>query len=211
MPNDKRESGTYDQSYIDAVNRARKAGELNVSDLYEIYKNNPIDEANRIIERLVKAGKDALLKNNTPTEIRDVSLNVTEFKKLKQPTGKEAVARIIQHILITKKGTYPNNPDFGVGIEDYLFELANNATKYELEENISTQMEKWLNKSIIQSNINTKHKIEFLRSADGSYNTLAIFFTVYDNNANGNSEEYKVNMFFTGDTSSRKVISQMDL
>lgn len=211
MPNDKRESGTYDQSYIDAINRARKGGELNVSDLYEIYKNNPIDEANRIIEQLVKAGKEAALKNNTPTEFRDVSLNVTEFKKLKQPTGKEAVARVIQHILITKKGTYPNNPDFGVGIEDYLFEFANNTTKYELEENINTQMEKWLNKSIIQSNINTKHQVEFLRSANGAYNTLAIFFTVFDTNEKGNSQEYKINLFFTGDTSNRKVISQMDL
>lgn len=204
-------SNKFSQDYIDAVNRARNGGELNVSDLYEIYRNNTTDEANRIIEQIVKAGKDALLKNNTPTEIRDITLNVSEFKKLKQITNKEAIARMIQHILITKKGTYPNNPDFGVGIEDYLFELTTLNVKSKLNEEIDSQLEKWLNSSINQSNINTNQKIEFLRSSDGAYMTLAIFFDVNDTNSKGNSEEYKITLFFTGDSTNRKVISSMDL
>jgi len=211
MPNTTYSDSRFDQSYVDAVNRARLGDNLDINDLYTIYKNNPLEEANRIIESMVKAGKEAAMKNNTPTEYRDVSLNVTEFNKLQQVTGKEAVARTIQHILITKKGTYPNNPDFGVGIENYLFELATTSMRVELENEISTQMDKWLNHSIIATNIKTKQELQFLRSADGGYMTLAIFFTVYDTNYKGNSEEYKVTLFFTGDSSNRKVISEMEL
>lgn len=213
MPETKRGKVIYDQDYINALNRSNRGKDLNLNmeELYDIYQKHPIDEANRIIEQLIKANKNNILNNNTPTEIRDVSLNITEFKKLKQPTGKEAIARMIQHILITKKGTYPNNPDFGVGIEDYLFELARSSTKNELEENINYQMDKWLTSSITTSDIAIKHSLEFLRTANGAYTTLGIFFTVYDKNQYGTVKEYKINLFFTGDSSNRTIISQMDL
>jgi hypothetical protein len=125
--------------------------------------------------------------------------------------NKEAVARMIQHILITKQGTYPNNPDFGVGIEDYLFELATTSVKAELQSVITTQMNKWLNNELGKTDITTKQEIQFLRSNNDAYVTLAIFFTVYDTNQNGNTDEYKVSLFYTGDSSNRKVISKMDL
>jgi phage baseplate assembly protein W len=214
MPNDNTNNigvREFDQSYIDAINRAYSNGHLNVSDVYEIYRQNSLDEANKKIQDMVKAGKEAVMKNNTPTEIRDVTLNVSEFKKLKSTNGKEAVARMIQNILVTKPGTYPNNPDFGVGIENYLFDLATQSLKSELNANITNQMTKWLNKDLINTNISTKQEIEFLRSSDNKYITVAIFFTVYDENPKGNSEEYKLSLFYTGDSSNNKIISKLDL
>lgn len=210
MADNERKVNHYDQSYINAINKAKQNKSLNVSDLYEIYRNNTIDEANRMIEQIIKSNKENVLNNNTPTEIRDVTLNVTNFNKIKQTTGKEAVARMIQHILVTKKGTYPNNPDFGVGVEDYLFDLATGRVKADLEAEISKQMDKWLNRSLVQSNIETTQKVEFLRSTDNTYLTLAVFFNITDNNGR-TVEKYDVNVFYTGDTTNRTVISEMTL
>lgn len=203
--------GVYDQDYINAINRAYAGSNLNISDLYEIYKDNTKEKANKIVDQMIAANKRSILKNNTPEEIRDVSLNVTDYKKLKNYKNKEAVARMIQHILITKKGTYPNNPTFGVGIEDYLFDLATGTMKMELENEINNQMSLWLTSEITKTNIQTKQEIQYLRSNDNNCITLAIFFTVYENNDKGNTDEYKINLFYTGNSTNRKVISEMDL
>ena len=204
---------TFNQDYIDAINNMYKGRNLNPKDLYTMYHNSKdIDTTNKQIEQMVNAQNKAIMNNNTNTEIRDVSLNVTNFRKLKTYTNKEAIARMIQHIIITKQGTYPNNPTFGVGIEDYLFELATENLKNELENIITEQLNKWLNSDLKnKTNIETKQEIQFIRSENNNFITLAIFFTVYDTNEKGNTDEYKLSLFFTGDSSNRKIISQMDL
>lgn len=206
---------TYNQDYIDMVNRMYKGRNLDFNDLYTAFNNSKdLASTKKQIEQIVNAQDEAILANNTFTEIRDTSLNVTNFRKNKMYTGKEAVARMIQHILITKKGTYPNNPNFGVGIEDYLFELATPTLKSTLEEEITNQLNLWLNGELHEkTNIETSQEIQFVKGGPtNNYITLAIFFTVReDNRTNGNTNEYKLSLFYTGDSSNRKIISKMDL
>ena len=83
--------------------------------------------------------------------------------------------------------------------------------KMELENEINNQMSLWLTSEITKANIQTKQEIQYLRSNDNNCITLAIFFTVYENNDKGNTDEYKINLFYTGNSTNRKVISEMDL
>lgn len=198
------------EKYLETIGAMK---DVSTSDLYTIYQESTnIDRTNAQIEQMIKAQKESINNNElASTVVRDTSLNISDYRKNKMYTGKEAVARMIQHILITKKGTYPNNPNFGVGIEDYLFELVTPQLRAEIETSISDQMSRWLTSELTKTEIRTKNEVQFLRNGNETYVTMAIFFTVYDNNMNGNTDEFKFSLFYTGDPSNRKVISQMDI
>ena len=46
-------------------------------------------------------------------------LDVNIFDKPTELVGKEAWIQQIQHLLFLKKGTYPSNPELGIGIQTY--------------------------------------------------------------------------------------------
>jgi len=196
---------------MEAFNRAHKGKNLNVSDLYEIYKNNNTDVANNIIDQLIKNKNDAIKLNNQHQLMKDVTLNISDFKDLKMASNQEAIARMIHHVLITRPGTYPNNPDFGVGIERFLFELATNEFKSSLEALINKQISKWITDPIEDSDLNIESKINFLRSDNNEFITLALFFKVTDTNKNGNTASYDVNVYLTGNRTTKRTITKLDV
>lgn len=54
-----------------------------------------------------------------------------------------SIAQIIQNILLIEPGTYPNEPNLGVGIENYLFEQASSEVRQELNKKITKQIENY--------------------------------------------------------------------
>lgn len=52
-----------------------------------------------------------------------------------------ALAQVIQNILIYEKGTFPNQPQLGLGIRNYLFEILDNITLTTLEDEIKEQID----------------------------------------------------------------------
>lgn len=54
-----------------------------------------------------------------------------------------SLAQIIQNIIIIEPGTYPNKPDLGIGIENYLFEPASTSIRQELTKKITEQIENY--------------------------------------------------------------------
>lgn len=113
----------------------------------------------------------------------ELTLNRSEFNRLDQRTDKIALAQTIQNLLIIKKGTYPNQPELGIGIEEYMFELASEDVIRDLEFAIDEQIKKF---------IPTNYNIEFEVDTDSQYSkkglsVLSITFTINDNENDGSS------------------------
>lgn len=194
---------------IDGFNRAHKGSNLNVSDLYEIYKTHDLSVANKIIDGIIGSKNDVIL-NNEKLNLRDPTLNITDFKEIEFVKNRDAIARIIHHVLITNPGTYPNNPDFGVGIERFLFELTTEGFKASLESEINKQIAKWITKPIRDTDINIHTEINYLRSDNDAYITLALFFKVTEK-SNNSSDNYDINLYLTGNNDNKKVISKIEI
>ena len=113
----------------------------------------------------------------------ELTLNRSEFNRLDQRTDKISLAQTIQNLLIIKKGTYPNQPELGIGIEEYMFELASEDVIRDLEYAIDEQIKKF---------IPTNYNIEFEVDTDSQYSkkglsVLSITFTINDNENDGSS------------------------
>lgn len=153
-----------------------------------------------------------IVEDNTSKIFKDeVTLNINSFDKEIILKDREALASMLRTLVIVKKGTYPNNPDFGVGIEDYLFDFLNDNKISELEDEIDNQIQKWIDKS---PNLNIKTKIHKSKSySNGNYCNLILFFTVTRNNDfeydNSKIDDYTITLYVTGDTQNRKVLSKL--
>lgn len=58
--------------------------------------------------------------------------------------GLEALAQTVQNIILIEPGTYPNQPDLGVGISRYMFEILDDATINDIQDRINEQVEMFI-------------------------------------------------------------------
>ena len=65
--------------------------------------------------------------------------------------GFNAVKENIRNILFFRKGDYPDNSDFGVGIQDFLFEPADELLRLALSQEIRRQIGKYEPRVVIRS------------------------------------------------------------
>lgn len=140
---------------------------------------------------------------------KDITLNINNFKKLSYLYDREALARMIQNIIVTKKGTYPNNPDFGVGIENYMFELADGKTLSELTSNINEQLSKW-----VRNDYNIQVDGQYINSNNNQYKNLVLYFSIStEDNSNvfGEDNTELFALFLTNDLKNKKIISKLEL
>ena len=140
---------------------------------------------------------------------KDITLNINNFKKLSYLYDREALARMIQNIIVTKKGTYPNNPDFGVGIENYMFELADGKTLSELTSNINEQLSKW-----VRNDYNIQVDGQYVNSNNNQYKNLVLYFSIStEDNSNvfGEDNTELFALFLTNDLKNKKIISKLEL
>lgn len=77
----------------------------------------------------------------------------------------EAIIQVIQNICFIKPGTYPNDPELGLGIEDEQFELGDSAYINDLSNRLEMMIEKYVptNDYTIETRISLKN-IDFLTS-----------------------------------------------
>jgi phage baseplate assembly protein W len=111
----------------------------------------------------------------------------------------EALAQTIQNILIVETGTYPNQPELGVGIENYQFEFLDNITLTELKEKIDNNLKKF-----IPTYLTIDFDVDLIKNNVGK-NVLFFSFLVSGN------QEYtsvgQINMLFGKDNG--KVLSRI--
>lgn len=142
---------------------------------------------------------------------KDITLNINNFKKLSYLYDREALARMLQNIIVTKKGTYPNNPDFGVGIENYMFELADGKTMSEMMTNINEQIARWISKN---EDIDIQVDGQYLKSNNNQYVNLVLYFSVTRNpslNIIGEDNSDIFTLFLTNDLKNRRIVSKLEL
>lgn len=71
-------------------------------------------------------------------------------KELKNLDELAAIGRSINHILYTRKGEKLYNSEFGVGLEDYIFEINNFALTDALKTNIRNQIRNYEKRIILE-------------------------------------------------------------
>lgn len=117
------------------------------------------------------------LNQNTPTRqierpgYSDISTNLTQHpikRDLSLVTNEDAVKRSMRNILLTNKGERPLDPEFGVGLNRYLFEHASMSTSQIIKTEIRNAIESYEPRAII-NNINV--------SADSDRYSLLISIT----------------------------------
>jgi len=117
--------------------------------------------------------------------------------------GVEALAQTIQNLMFVEPGTYPNQPNLGVGIENYEFEFLDSATMYDLKEKVDANIKKF---------INTYYHIDFdvdtIKNSLGK-NVLFFIFSVSDNDSYTSVSQ--INILFGKDKDNNKVISKIIL
>lgn len=121
--------------------------------------------------------------------------NRAEIFNLSYTTEEQAISNYI-NLLLTKRGERYMQPNFGVGLQMYLFEQNTDFVKVQIEDAIQTQVDQWLpyiyNNNIFIKDYNespedSKHgihiNIDFKVTEHGANKTIAIYPGV-----NGNLE-----------------------
>jgi phage baseplate assembly protein W len=113
---------------------------------------------------------------------------------------KEALAQCIQNIIFMEKGTDPNQPELGVGIENYLFEKATEETLENLKLDIIKQVEQFI------PNMN-KVDVEVETKKTDKYVSLLIAISIATNSSF--QDETLVALVVGKSSTTDKVISQL--
>ena len=96
-------------------------------------------------------------------------------------TIKEAISQNFKHLILTNPGEKMMDPDFGVGIKQYLFELDNGGIQQEIRERVYQQAGKYLS-SIqvldIRFSGGSNQEVDQLTIADSNAMYMQILFKI---------------------------------
>lgn len=132
---------------------------------------------------------------------KEFYLNLNKYNNV--ASEKIALAQTIQNLCLIEPGTYPNNPELGVGIENYQFEFLDNNTLGEIKSKIDEQIAKFIiTEYTIETNV-MSNKI-------GERDFILISAIVSDPNSSSKDSNDKdpINIIF-GRDNSKKVLSQI--
>jgi len=74
----------------------------------------------------------------------ELLLTKDDFNQPKTIKNLEALAQTIQNLMFIEKGTFPNQPLMGIGIENYEFEFIDSITLMDLQDNINNQIKTYI-------------------------------------------------------------------
>lgn len=130
----------------------------------------------------------------------ELVLEENNFHLLEQRTNKVALAQVIQNIILFRQGNYPNQPELGVGIEDYLFEPSTNDTLSKLKNKIDEQIKKF-----VPTDYTVNFTVENIKN-DDRLNILSISFTIEDYD---NMEQTDFAILYGRNQTTNKIISKL--
>lgn len=94
------------------------------------------------------------------SKFSDIDLKFIAHPKTKRVNNldaKTAIFRSLNHILYTRKGERLYNYDFGVGIQDYVFEMNNFAIRDALKSSIENQINRFETRVIFEDLVVDEH------------------------------------------------------
>lgn len=126
-----------------------------------------------------------------------------EFNNFRQPStvnNLQSIATMIKSLLFLEKGTYPDCPEMGVGIQNYLFDSLDDAKISEIYSEINDQITKYLPTIYIQNIIVKNFNNDSLRK------TIGIGFEV-SSSADKGTDQFFLTLQELPD--SREIVSQI--
>ena len=141
---------------------------------------------------------------------KELTMSYDNFKKPIMLENLEALAQIIQNIILIEKGTYPNQPNLGVGISNYLFELGSANTLSDLK----IEIEKQISSNINAPEFTIQTDVKMIKSSQELFNSLSISIIIkYFEYSNNDIEEKSTsfNILFGGHSKTKKIVSKIIL
>ena len=105
---------------------------------------------------------------------KELMMEITDFKTPRTADQKMCLARLIQNLIITEPNTYPTNPDLGVGIETYQFEIGDDLLLGNLRESIRRQIEMYVPKADLIKSM----EVYKVRNRNSGVCTIVVSFQV---------------------------------
>ena len=139
--------------------------------------------------------KTQIIPSDEPS-ISELDFCLNDFRQQKVLTDDDANVRLIQRLLVMKKGTYPSDPDMGVDISSYRFLDIDILVAGELKNTIRTQ----INKYVPRASINDikisklKYKNDFILYIDILLNSDKIKTITYGYLQNSNKNIISTNV-----------------
>lgn len=120
-----------------------------------------------------------------------------------------ALAQTIQNVIIIEQGTYPNDPLFGVGIKNYVFELLDNITISEIQSKIEEQITKY----VLHEDINVEVSVYNMRSDNKNINALGIKINLSESNPTevSSDKNIEIGYAYAGNNKTKRTVSKIIL
>ena len=90
----------------------------------------------------------------TKYELKDIDCTISKNGDIKELKGIDVLVRSLYNLLMTKKGSYIFDPDYGAEIYKYLFEPCDDATKEDMYQDIEMAIRKYETRAKISYQIN---------------------------------------------------------
>lgn len=115
-----------------------------------------------------------------------------------------ALAQTIQNLCIIEAGTYPNQPELGLGIENYEFELLTTRVLLDLQEKLDSQLKQF----IPTNRYNIDYKVDTIENKEKKHILLLTFLVTDTYSAN---KVYEFNLLFGKDVNTGRIVSKLIL
>ena len=111
--------------------------------------------------------KSTVFSNISEELKHDLIFSFDGYHKPEMTSDLGTVANLIQTLLLLKPGTYPDSPDMGIDIAQYMFDLMSERNMNIIKTNIEEQIEKYLPTIYIRNMIVKNVSNESLNNALG--------------------------------------------
>lgn len=75
---------------------------------------------------------------------KDYTFNVSEYGSAEELSDSNAITMAVRNILLTRPGNYPMDPNFGMDIGKYQFDLLDDQTISEIKTELSKQISEYI-------------------------------------------------------------------
>lgn len=158
----------------------------------------------------IQTDNSNVIEENRINFKKELLIDIDIFKKPIELEGLNALAQVIQNLIIIEPGTYPNQPELGVGISNYLFEFLDDLTARDLKNNIDNQIARFINFG--DAEITSEIKVS---NSNGKTNTLLITIVIENLNAqfslNDENRYLGFNLLFGVNNNTNKLVSKIVL
>lgn len=169
------------------------------------------EEVRRTLHRaLAQRGEDPTQYDKDPLFRNEPILDIDEDGNPMYRKSLEALAQVIQNIIVFHKGNFPNDPGLGVGISDYMFELSDDQTLRDIEQNINAQISRYIAHAGSLVNVDVSmYKSNNLKAQKG-INTLIVSIRIQPtNNTDYIDKEIELNYAISLNTRNKRFVSKL--